>query len=82
MVGKFMIEEARTQPMVTLIANDNWIEFTGRYVVDFRKRRATKDAIMRSLLMAFEANVGKVGFGSTTVELVGMPPVTLKPEAK
>lgn len=82
MVGKFMIEEARTKPMVTLIANDNWIEFTGRYVVDFRKRRATKDAIMRSLLTAFEANASKVGFGSTTVELVGMPPVTLKPEAQ
>jgi len=80
MVGKFMIEEARTKPMVTLIANDNWIEFTGRYVVDFRRRRATKDAIMRSLLTAFEANASKVGFGSTTVELVGMPPVTLKPE--
>lgn len=82
MVGKFMIEEARTKPMVTLIANDNWIEFTGRYVVDFRKRRATKDAIMRSLLTAFEANASKVGFGSTTVELVGMPPVALKPEAQ
>ena len=82
MVGKFMIEEARTKPMVTLIANDNWIEFTGRYVVDFRRRRATKDAIMRSLLTAFEANASKVGFGSTTVELVGMPPITLNPETK
>jgi small-conductance mechanosensitive channel len=82
MVGKFMIEEARTQPMVTLIANDNWIEFTVRYVVNFRKRRTTKDAIMRSLLTAFEANAGKVAFGSTTVELVGIPPVTLTPEAQ
>jgi len=82
MVTKYMIEEARTHPMITLVANDNWIEFTARYVVDFRKRRVTKDAIMRSLLTAFEANADKVGFGSTTVELVGMPPVTFNPGAK
>ncbi len=81
MVKKYLIEEAITAPMVTLVANDNWIEFTARYVVDFRRRRATKDAIMRSLLTAFEANAGKVGFGSTTVELVGIPPVVIKPEA-
>lgn len=79
MVGKYLIEEARTKPMVTLVANDNWIEFTVRYVVDFRRRRATKDAIMRSLLTAFETNADKIGFGSTTVELVGLPPVTIDP---
>jgi len=77
MVSKYLIEEARTAPMVTLVVNDNWIEFTARYVVDFRRRRAVKDAIMRSLLAAFEAHADKVGFGSTTVELVGMPPLRI-----
>ena len=33
-VDKFTVEEASTEPMITLIADDNWMEFTLRYVVD------------------------------------------------
>ena len=36
-VNKYMLEDAQVEPMVTLAANDNWMQFTARYVVDYRK---------------------------------------------
>lgn len=73
MVKKFMIEDARTKPMVTLIANDNWVEFTLRYVVDYKSRRKTKDELFTEILEEVEASKGKVKFASATFELVGAP---------
>ncbi|MCF8710173.1 mechanosensitive ion channel family protein [Rhizorhapis sp. SPR117] len=67
---RFMIEQARVAPMVTLVATDNWIEFTARYIVDYKARRSTKDAIMRALLERIDASEGKVQMASTTIELV------------
>lgn len=75
LVAKFRIEEARITPAVTVMITDNWLEFTARYVVDHRRRRATKDKIMRDILIAFDAHKRKVEFGSSTVELVAVPPV-------
>lgn len=81
MLGKYLIEPARIEPTVTVKVTDNWYEFTARYVVDYRQRRSTRDAIMRDLLLAFEANSSAVQFGSTTIELVAIPPVAFKPPA-
>lgn len=50
MVRKYRIGDAAATPMITLEANDNWLEYTLRYVVDYRRRRATKNALF-SLLM-------------------------------
>ena len=33
MQHKYRLEDAQTESMVSLIANDNWVEFTLRYVV-------------------------------------------------
>lgn len=77
-VRKFLIEQAQLEPTVTLVANDNWIEFTARYIVDYKLRRSTRDAIMRSLLEAFDQHKEEVQLGSMTVELVGMPPLKLE----
>jgi small-conductance mechanosensitive channel len=71
MVRKYMIEDARIAPSVTLVITDNWIEYTVRYPVNFNRRRATKDIIMRSLLEGFEVHPGKLEFASTTIELSG-----------
>ena len=60
-------------PMITLVITDNWIEFTARYVVDYRRRRATKDAISRALLVGFEQHRDRLEFGSTTIEITRMP---------
>jgi small-conductance mechanosensitive channel len=73
MINKYRIEEARVDPMVTLIANDNWLEFTVRYVVDYKRRRSTKDLLFTRILEAFDETDGKVSFASTTMQLVGAP---------
>jgi small-conductance mechanosensitive channel len=78
LVSRYLVEEARIAPLVTLVVTDNWIEFTARYVVDYRKRRITKDAIMRSLLAAFESHKADVEFGSATYEIVAVPPLKMR----
>ena len=70
MVEKFNIEEARVQPMVTLLVNDNWLEFTIRYVVDYKARRSTRDALFTRILDDLGKTGGRVTLASTTFELV------------
>jgi len=45
LVNRFLIENARVEPMVNMIADENWMTFTLRYVVDYKKRRTTKDIL-------------------------------------
>ena len=59
--------------MVTLVANDNWVEFTLRYVVEHRARRITKDKLFTHILRAVDNNKGRIGMASTTVQLVEPP---------
>ncbi|MBI5442806.1 MAG: mechanosensitive ion channel [Deltaproteobacteria bacterium] len=77
MVRKYRIEDARIEPMVTLIANDNWLEFTARYVVDFKRRRSVKDEIFTKLLDLFGATAGRVSWASATFELTTAPPLAV-----
>lgn len=70
---EFLLENAQTEPMVTLIANDNWVEFTLRYVVHFRKRRLTKSDLFTQILTEVEKTNGKVKFASATFHLVEVP---------
>lgn len=78
MVRKFMIEKATVEPMVTMIANDNWIEFTVRYVIDFKKRRSTKDLLFTKILDAFQATNGTVSLASATFQLVDAPVLNVR----
>jgi len=78
MVGKFMIEKETLEPMVTMIANDNWMEFTVRYVIDFKKRRFIKDRLFTKILDAFEETGGKVSLASATFHLVDAPALTVR----
>jgi small-conductance mechanosensitive channel len=73
MVKKYLIEDASTEPMVTLIANDNWVEFTLRYVVDYKKRRSTKDRLFTRILEEAGKTDGQVSFASATFHLVQTP---------
>ncbi|WP_280772062.1 mechanosensitive ion channel family protein [Salipaludibacillus daqingensis] len=75
MVRKFIIEDATTEPMVTLAVNDNWVEFTLRYIVEYKTRRSTKDILFTSVLEKIERNSNKVQLASATFELVSAPPV-------
>lgn len=73
MVNKYRIEDAQIEPMVTLVANDNWMEFTIRYVTDYKSRRATKDVLFTRILEEFGASNGMVSLASTTFQLVDAP---------
>lgn len=73
MVRTYRIEEARLEPLVTMIANDNWIAYTVRYVVDYRRRRALKDYLFTRILDEVDATHGRVALASATFELVGAP---------
>ncbi len=68
-----MIENARTEPMVSLIVNDNWVEFTIRYVVNFKRRRITKDELFTKILKAVETEGSDIKFASATFHLVEAP---------
>jgi len=73
MVKKFRIEDAKVEPAVTLIANDNWLEFTIRYVTNFKTRRSTKDILFTRIMEEFDATDGKVSMASATFHLVDAP---------
>lgn len=75
LVREYRVEQARIQPMVTLRVTDNWLEYTLRYVVDFKRRRATKDILFERLMSAIDDTAGSVRLASMTVELVGNDPV-------
>ena len=78
MLGKFLIEDTPVDPVVTLVFNSNWIEFTVRYVTDYRNRRLTKDGLFTRILDAFGETDGRVVIASTTIQLVDLPPISVQ----
>ncbi len=68
--NKYRLEHESVDPLVTLMANDNWIEFTLRYIVDYKSRRRTKDQLFENILNQIDQSSGQVKIASTTVQLV------------
>ena len=81
-VKKYLIEEAMIDPVVTLVCTDNWIEFTMRYITDFKLRRSTKNRLFSLILEEFEKTRGRVKIASTTMQLVDPQPLTVKLSGK
>lgn len=50
LTDQYRVEEARVKPMVTLQFDENWTTYTLRYIVDYKKRRGTKDLIYSRIL--------------------------------
>lgn len=78
MVKKYLIEDASTQIMVTLVLNDNWVEFTIRYTVDFKRRRSTRNILFHRILTEVEATNGAVKFASATFHIVEESKISVK----
>lgn len=78
MLAKYAVETARVEPMVTLVANDNWMEFTIRYVVPYTRRRTTKDELFTWILDEINASGGKLALASATFQLVEAPPIQVQ----
>jgi small-conductance mechanosensitive channel len=74
----YSIEQASTEPIVLVTANDNWVEFALRYTVDYRRRRATKDQLFMRILDEIENTSAKVQIASTTVHLVEAPELDVR----
>lgn len=74
----FLVEDARIAPMVTLVANDNWIQFTVRYVVDVKQRRHMKDILFTRILEEIEASEGRIAIASATFQLVEAPAIDVR----
>jgi len=70
MVVRYRVEDANVEPMITLRATDNWIEFTVRYVVDYRRRRWMKDHLFTRILEEVDKSEGNIQLASATFELV------------
>ncbi len=70
MVQRYRLEDANVEPMITLRATDNWIEFTVRYVVDYRKRRWMKDHLFTRILEEVDKSDNKIRIASATFEVV------------
>lgn len=69
MTEKLMIENAQVEPMVKMTFNENWITFTLRYVVDYKKRRDVKDLISRKVLSMIRNSNGKVQVATSSSEV-------------
>ena len=74
----YRIEEAKLDPMVTMSFDSNWIEFTLRYVVEYRVRRSTKDKLFTNILAAIEGTGGKVQIASASYQITEFPAVKVR----
>jgi small-conductance mechanosensitive channel len=77
MTTKYRVENAKTDPIVTLGVNDNWIEFTIRYVVNYKFRRITKDKLFTAILNELQQTKDSVTLASATFEVTSLPPLSI-----
>lgn len=72
-VNKYYIEDAVVDPTLAITLTDNWIRFNLRYIVDYKKRRFTKNLLHERIGKEIEATNGKVQLASATFEIVRIP---------
>jgi small-conductance mechanosensitive channel len=78
MTDQYMLENARLEPMVTLNMKDDWVEFVLRYVVDYKRRRITKDQISVKILELVDSSDKRIVLGSTSFELSAIPSLDIR----
>jgi len=76
MIGIYKIENARVQPMVSMVFDENWITFNLRYVVDYKSRRATKTILFDKILTAIKNSGERIKVASTAIEVTAFPSPT------
>lgn len=78
MVHKYLIEDAQIEPMVTLVVNDNWLEYKIRYIVHYKHRLGKKSELFNRILDEMDKSNGRVNVASSTFELVHVPSLNVK----
>lgn len=81
-VTRYYVEPAMIEPMVTLVFNDNWIEFTIRYIVNYKVRRMVKHQIFWRILEEIDNLGGQVQIASTTIQLIDPHPLQVQLSGK
>ena len=72
-VGKYYIEDAQVEPSLAISMTDNWLQFNLRYIVDYKKRRFTKNILNERIGKKILESEGKVKLASATFEVVDIP---------
>lgn len=75
---RYLIEDAALEPMTTMQANANWVEFTLRYVVDYKARRSTKDRLFTRILEEIDKSDDKVGIAAATLNIEKLAPIEVR----
>ena len=66
--------------MIRVTLTDNWIQFNLRYIVDYKKRRHTKNLLNQEIEKRIAATNGKVVLASATFEIVRIPTLDMNKE--
>jgi len=74
MQERYFVRPSEVAPRVYCRITDNWLELTVRFLVRDRGTREIKDAISRDVLDELDA--AGIGIASTTIDIVGMPPLS------
>lgn len=77
MVRNYAIENASLGTMVTMKITDNWVEYTVRYVVNYRKRRFIQDALFSEILTAINQSNGLIELASATINITEFPTINV-----
>lgn len=64
--------------MVLMLANENWIEFTLRDVVDYKARRTTKDRLFVRILEEIDKIPSQVGIAASTLNIEKLAPLEVR----
>lgn len=80
MTRKYMIERAKTEPMVSMIANNDGLLFTLRYTVDYKQRRTTKDKLFTKIITDIGKTEGEIKLPQATLEVIDFPNINTKQE--
>ena len=69
LVKKYSIENAQVEPLVTIQADENWVNFTLRYVVEFKQRRTTIDKLFTRILSDIADSSGRVQVATSSMDV-------------
>ena len=73
--NKYRLEDTQTEPMVSMTVNSNWVEFTLRYIVSYKKRRITKTELFTRILKDIDSTKGEIKFPSTSFDIDSVPEI-------
>ncbi|MCI2229133.1 mechanosensitive ion channel family protein [Polaribacter sp. MSW13] len=77
-VKEYYIEDAQVDPTLAITMTDNWVQLNLRYIVDYKKRRFTKNILHEEIGKMIEETKGAVVLASATFEIVKIPTVNLQ----